>query len=325
MNSAAVQAPAYVFRKHTAPVNAATLFANDQYLASSDASGMVLIWKMRSRRVMLEWQAHEKDCTHIVVYDNGSRLISQGRDNMIHVWGLLLDVDGSSSKELLQSIPYVSLNFCRLSLCKHQGDTLVALPFRGDTTSIDVYCLEKDRWIYHGVGEEEKEQRRLCMAVQLFSRGSNVYCLAGYEDGSVCLWQMDQKRLLWDVKEHSEPILDLAVDMDHQHGISTSAGRELVKYALFGDPEAPVVNKTLAKKSGLNTVAIRHDNKIVATGGLDGRIRVFSFKSLKPLAVLSYHRESIYSIGFAEKVDDSVDHWLIGASKDTRISMWSLY
>lgn len=34
MNSAAVQAPAYVFRKHTAPVNAATLFANDQYLAS---------------------------------------------------------------------------------------------------------------------------------------------------------------------------------------------------------------------------------------------------------------------------------------------------
>lgn len=55
------------------------------------------------------------------------------------------------------------------------------------------------------------------------------------------------------------------------------------------------------------------------------RIRVFSFKSLKPLAVLSYHRESIYSIGFAENVDDNVDHWLIGASKDTRISMWSLY
>lgn len=63
----------------------------------------------------------------------------------------------------------------------------------------------------------------------------------------------------------------MAVDKDHQHGISTSAGRELVKYALFGNPEAPVVNKTLAKKSGLNTVAIRHDNKIIATGGLDGR------------------------------------------------------
>lgn len=68
-----------------------------------------------------------------------------------------------------------------------------------------MYCLEKDRWIYHGVGEEEKEQRRLCMAVQLFSRGSDVYCLAGYEDGSVCLWQMNQKLLLWDAKEHTEP------------------------------------------------------------------------------------------------------------------------
>lgn len=248
-----------------------TLFANDQYLASSDASGMVLIWKMRSRRVILEWKAHDKDCTHIVVYDNGNRLISQGRDNVIHVWRLLLDDDGDSSKELLQSIPYVSLNFCRLSLCKHQGDTLVALPFRGDTTSIDVYCLEKDLWIYHGVGEQLKEERRLCMAVQVFSKGSHVYCLAGYEDGSVCLWHMDQKLLLWDIKEHTEPILDLAVDMDHQFGISTSAGRELVKYTLFGNSDAPVVNKTLAKKSGLNTVAIRHDSKIVATGGLDGR------------------------------------------------------
>lgn len=34
MNSAAVQAPAYVFRKHTSAVNAVTLFANDQYFAS---------------------------------------------------------------------------------------------------------------------------------------------------------------------------------------------------------------------------------------------------------------------------------------------------
>ena len=68
-----------------------------------------------------------------------------------------------------------------------------------------MYCLEKDQWLYHGVGEEEQEQRRLCMAVQLFSKGSHVYCLAGYEDGSVCLWQMDQKLLLWDAKEHTEP------------------------------------------------------------------------------------------------------------------------
>lgn len=151
-----------------------------------------------------------------------------------------------------------------------------------------MYCLEKDLWIYHGVGEQLKEERRLCMAVQVFSKGSHVYCLAGYEDGSVCLWQMDQKLLLWDTKEHTEPskymnehcgcilnpskiVLDLAVDMDHQFGISTSAGRELVKYTLFGNSDAPVVNKTLAKKSGLNTVAIRHDSKIVATGGLDGR------------------------------------------------------
>jgi WD40 repeat protein len=53
------------------------------------------------------------------------------------------------------------------------------------------------------------------------------------------------------------------------------------------------------------------------------RIRVFSAKTLKPLAVLSFHRESVYSVAFCSLPAEK--HYLVGASKDQRISLWTLY
>lgn len=50
------------------------------------------------------------------------------------------------------------------------------------------------------------------------------------------------------------------------------------------------------------------------------RIRVFSARSMKPLAVLCYHRDSIYSIDFGAH-----GNWLMAASKDRRISLWNLF
>lgn len=84
-------------------------------------------------------------------------------------------------------------------------------------------------------------------------------------------------------------------------------------------------------------LAIRPDNKIFATGGYDGKyvhcgffkrevliimssIRVFSVKSMKPLAVLKCHKDSVYGIEFG-----SNNKWLLASSQDYRISSWIIY
>lgn len=50
------------------------------------------------------------------------------------------------------------------------------------------------------------------------------------------------------------------------------------------------------------------------------RIRVFSMKSMKPLAILSYHRDSVYSLDFSKS-----DNLLVASSQDNRISLWNIY
>jgi WD40 repeat protein len=86
-------------------------------------------------------------------------------------------------------------------------------------------------------------------------------------------------------------------------------------------------------------LAVRDDGRILAIAGWDGFVRVHSAKTFKPLAVLEYHRESVYCVAFAD-VASSSNHqsaslekefmgkgrpWLAAAGKDERISLWELY
>ncbi|ORY92159.1 WD40-repeat-containing domain protein [Syncephalastrum racemosum] len=318
--------PVYIFRGHEAGVNDLVFFNDDQYFVSGDAKGIVQIWKMRTRRAILQWQAHEESCLSVHVYEN-DKLITQGRDNTIHVWQLLLD-NSTPDKHHLYTLIYDSLTFCRLSLAfNDRQDAIIAIPAQADHSAIDIYNLSKRKWVFRDVGkrpiEEGTKSRGICMAIKLFEAGRRV--VAAYESGEVTTWALDEEKdlfeLVWSVQEQHEPVLDLALDPLQTFAISTSAENAIIKYDLVTGQ----TKKTTIKKPGLSAVTIRQDGKIFATAGYDGRIRVFSAKSLKPLAILSYHRDSVYSVSFASRLAEGEDHWLMAGSKESRISLWSIY
>lgn len=50
------------------------------------------------------------------------------------------------------------------------------------------------------------------------------------------------------------------------------------------------------------------------------RLRIFSTKTMKPLAILCFHRNTVYSLDFGIE-----NNWLVGASQDNRISLWNIF
>lgn len=50
------------------------------------------------------------------------------------------------------------------------------------------------------------------------------------------------------------------------------------------------------------------------------RVRIFSIKKLKPLAILKYHNKSIQSLSFCQKTN-----LLASSSSDGKISIWDIY
>ncbi|ORY16787.1 WD40-repeat-containing domain protein [Clohesyomyces aquaticus] len=62
--------------------------------------------------------------------------------------------------------------------------------------------------------------------------------------------------------------------------------------------------KTISTKhAGQQSLCVRADGRILATGGWDSRIRIYSAKTLKELAVLKWHKEGVYAVGFGEVYD----------------------
>ncbi|KAH9399126.1 Guanine nucleotide binding protein (G protein), beta polypeptide 1-like [Tyrophagus putrescentiae] len=82
--------------------------------------------------------------------------------------------------------------------------------------------------------------------------------------------------------------------------------------------------------AGILCAAIRPDGRIFATGGKDGRLRLFGLRTGKPLAVLAYHANTIEAVRFGGGSLSSSNHnsegsLLFAASRDKSISVWSLY
>lgn len=81
------------------------------------------------------------------------------------------------------------------------------------------------------------------------------------------------------------------------------------------------------KNSGTSVLATRVDSKVFAAGCWDGRIRVYSWKSLRPLVVLDQHRSTIFDITYsADKIQAYNNKNLMAATgKDGTISLWDIY
>lgn len=62
------------------------------------------------------------------------------------------------------------------------------------------------------------------------------------------------------------------------------------------------------KHSGQQSLRIRSDGKIFATAGWDSKVRVYSTKTLKELAVLKWHEIGCFAVDFAKVgIEDSAD------------------
>ena len=133
---------------------------------------------------------------------------------------------------------------------------------------------------------------------------------------------------------------------------TVSADHQLVTYDLTSTSESTKVWST--GHIGHASLALSPDEKVIAVGGWDGHIRLFSSATGKPLGDLDYHRESVHVVAFAhlttaselagevestielgqEEDSDSEDlaegtrpsreRWLVSGGKDRRVGLWEL-
>lgn len=380
--------PTFILRGHTAPVHALLFFSANGWLASGDSDGWLAIWSLASKRAAAVWKAHSGGVTGIKAWGR-ERLITHGRDHKLRVWRLNLDdpsvlsqtlpVEGATDDQaqpwLLHSMDMSALNFCTFAICEGQPaateqtepDVLIASPNGLDNGGIDIFQLPKERRVSQ-MHSDPAVNTGMVMSVALHAEASgSLYLICGFEDGQVGIYSHNgplgptgpewKRRLL--LKVHSQPVLSLAIGPARDFIITTSADAHIVKMPFrtaeidAADAQRKPVDTKHAGQQGLS---IRSDGKIFATAGWDSRVRVYSTKTMKELAVLKWHKAGCYSTAFADltPLDNSVSamddtseqtvaksaleiikqersskaqrtHWLVAGGKDGKISLWDIY
>lgn len=274
----------------------------------------------------------------------------------------MLPIEDSSTETerpapwLLHSLAVNTLNFCSFAMCpSHTPDSeiLIATPGLQDGM-VNITALPSEARVAT-IPPPRDLQTGMLMAVALDHINGEPLVLAGYETGHVALWQQNQSKH-WSCtylhKSHTQPVLSVALSPSLGYGFSSSADAVIARHPLAGRGEETKILQT--RHAGQQSLALRSDAQIFATAGWDGRVRVYSTKTLKELAVLKWHKEGVYAVGFAKVLDredegsDEVKgggggeevkkrvrdrrrekemrtHWLAAGSKDGKVSLWEVY
>ncbi|XP_024619472.1 guanine nucleotide-binding protein subunit beta-like protein 1 isoform X1 [Neophocaena asiaeorientalis asiaeorientalis] len=243
------------------------------------------------------------------------QLPGQGRDLKLCVWDL---AEGRNT--VVDSVLLESVGFCRGSvLAAGLQRWMLAVPGRGID---EVQILEMpSKTSVCSLKPEAQARLGMPMCLQLWQADSSPrpLLLAGYEDGSVALWDVSSRKVCSRVSCHTEPVMGLDFDSQEARGVSGSAEKALAVWSLDEQQALQVRGTHVLTNPGIADVKIRPDRKILATAGWDHRVRVFHWRTMKPLAVLAFHSATVHCVAFAD------DGLLATGSGDQRISVWSLY
>ncbi|OJI96195.1 hypothetical protein ASPVEDRAFT_23219 [Aspergillus versicolor CBS 583.65] len=241
---------------------------------------------------------------------------------------------------LVHSLPVNALNFCAFSLIFLAPDektqqseersiesdippssVLFAVPNALDSGAVDLFHLPSERRICT-IPTDPAVQTGMVMAAQLSrTNGSkDLHVAAAFEDGHVmvfgCRGVFNNSKPLVDTSRswkwerlyisipHSQPVLSIDLSPSREYFFSSSADAVLAKHPIpqigvssMRDTPSKSVN---TKHSGQQGLRVRSDGKIFATAGWDSRVRVYSCKTMKELAVLKWHKEGCYAVAFAD-------------------------
>jgi WD40 repeat protein len=252
---------------------------------------------------------------------------------------------------------------------------IVAVSNALDSGAIDFFHLPSEHRV-STLPADKDVKTGMVMALSLRKHHSNGFLMvvSGYESGHAMVhiqqtFNTSDQPWSW-MKvlvshPHSQPLLSLDVSPKDDLVFTSSADAIIAKFEIPTNAsksevvEKPdkILNTKHAGQQGLN---MRSDGRIFATAGWDARIRVYSAKAMRELAVLKWHKEGCYAVSFAtidpEQVRDSTQtgstgqelvsghqgsaldaikdqrnaraqntHWLAAGGKDGKISLWDIY
>lgn len=180
------------------------------------------------------------------------------------------------------------------------------------------------------------------MSLSLFHHQGSLTLAAAFENGFVSIHRLETDgtwTMTYRCQAHTQPVLSIDVHPNRECFFTSAADALIAKHPIPISQQEVVIGlesnqriveivdspstssatgsgrKALkewehalkvvnTKHSGQQNLKVRSDGKIFATAGWDSKVRIYSTKTLKELAVLSWHKVGAYAVAFSV-IDDA--------------------
>ena len=140
------------------------------------------------------------------------------------------------------------------------------------------------------------------------------YLIAGSSKGTINIWNMEKKKLLFVLKGHQKKVTTLAITPDDKYLISGSDDQTIKIWNLETRKELFTLK---GHGDSVNTISITPDGKHLISGSKDKTIKIWHLENREEIFTFTGHTDSINSV----KVT-SDGQLVISASSDKTIQVW---
>lgn len=246
------------------------------------------------------------------IHHTENNLITQEKCGLLKLWDL-----NKESEYILDSSYNCAGGYCRSLLFNNK---VIVAQEKSCVDVVDIRTFEKMQSFKTSL---DKVGHVMC--IQCVEISGKHYILAGYESGDIVLWDFFTAKLCSRIKLR-ECITSITYDKLTCRGICGNASNVIQIFTINKDFSITLKCEISITNEGCSIVKLRPDRKIFVCGGWDGRLRLFSWKSLRPLVVLTEHRGTLSDVAFSPGIVKQWNSNIMAASaSDGMISLWNLY
>ncbi|XP_053208991.1 guanine nucleotide-binding protein subunit beta-like protein 1 [Panonychus citri] len=329
--------PDYIFMQNLYPVTSTCFFtvSSGDFLITGDEKGIIKLWDLVSYKKTLLLEAHDTRIMSIQSDSDRKLILTQSRGE-IKIWNYMETQPATLELTKIYQSSVVSLSNCCL-LSMRTGNYLLACCSTSDSNIADLHHSDMDSVI--PITSQSSNQFGLLMVMKLvYTKDPNqVVLLTGYESGILKCdnIKLDINEKIISVKDcHSLSLFNdmiTSIDFDSlsSKGVCGSVNSKLIIFTI-NDLDCEQFKINIVKSidignEGISSITIRPDYRLFCVSCWDSRVKLFSWKTFKLLAVLDKHKQSINSISFSKKLLNCSKMLLAISSKDKTVSLWSPY
>lgn len=219
-----------------------------------------------------------------------------------------------------------TFTFCRMDMIKifkedKDEEVLLSYPSASIENAINILKIKKNEDCTYLIKDFMIQNFGMCLFTKMKQlRDSRILLICGYESGKLIVLNCESEAIIYNETCFDQG--DSCTDADMHETIDGSIVIVVVSTGknvkIIRNFDTSALSSLILPFPGCNSVSIRPDGKLFVTGGWDCKLRFFSLKSLKLLAVLDYHFDSINDVKISEEN-------ILAASSDGTISVWTLF